>query len=257
MAECLVNGLRLHYQRMGSGGTPVLFLHGLVMDNLSSWYFTAGHRIACQQETLLMDLRGHGKSERPTTGYKVRDFRSDVLSLLEQLDLEGPVHAVGNSFGGLLALSLAVHHPERVASIFLVDAHIGASGWGAEMTRTLRKEGEERDTLIAEHFKSWLGRNSSRKRNRLARVASTLVYETSLLDDLEESEGITADQLKGIRVPVRGIYGSRSDLANDVNDLSDAIDDFDVQWVEGASHSVLWEATDEVVSKIQAWVEQS
>ena len=254
MAEFSSNGLRIHYQHLGSGGTPVLFLHGLVMDNLSSWYFTAGHRVGCNQEAILMDLRGHGKSERPASGYRVEDLLEDVVSLLNHLQIQQPVHVVGNSFGGLLALSLAVHHPARVASVFLVDAHMGAQGWGEEMTKTLRKEGEERDALIAEHFKSWLGRHRGRKRNRLAQVASSLVYGTSLLDDLEASEDITKDQLQSLSMPIRGIYGSQSDLAADVQVLAESIPDFEVAWFEGATHSVLWEATEDVVKGIQHWV---
>ena len=64
MAEVEVRGLKLHVQRLGEGGRPVVFLHGLVMDNLSSWYFTVANPVAQQRSVLLYDLRGHGRSGR-------------------------------------------------------------------------------------------------------------------------------------------------------------------------------------------------
>ncbi len=40
MAEVIAGGVRFHVQRLGGGDRTVVFLHGLVMHNLSSWYFT-------------------------------------------------------------------------------------------------------------------------------------------------------------------------------------------------------------------------
>ena len=171
--------------------------------------------------------------------------------------MSGPVHVVGNSFGGLLALAMAVHAPERIASLFLVDAHVGATGWGRKMSESLRKEGDERDALIAEHFQDWLGRHSERKRNRLAKAASALVLDTRLLQDLEESMELSGEDLEGISVPVRGMYGTESDLAGDVAFLKRHLPAISVRWVEGASHSVLWEDTQGVVEEIMAWVRRS
>ncbi|HWL88800.1 MAG TPA: alpha/beta fold hydrolase, partial [Polyangiaceae bacterium] len=71
MADVLVRGVRLHVQRMGvadpseNRGRRVVFLHGLVMDNLSSWYFTVANVVAAFADVVLYDLRGHGLSDRP------------------------------------------------------------------------------------------------------------------------------------------------------------------------------------------------
>src|SRR5258708_25996152 len=104
MAEVQVNKLRFHVQRLGAGPPTVLFLHGLVMDNLSSFYFTFANPVAQRAEAVLVDLRGHGKSDRPPRGYALADFESDLAALVETMDLKPPLHLVGNSFGGLLAL---------------------------------------------------------------------------------------------------------------------------------------------------------
>ena len=111
MAETTANGLCFHYQSLGAGRGDerlVVFLHGLVMDNLSSWYFTVANPVATRTEVLLYDLRGHGKTERPKTGYAVSDHVDDLTALLDALELsDRPLELVGNSFGGILAMAFA------------------------------------------------------------------------------------------------------------------------------------------------------
>src|SRR5688500_6087809 len=182
MAEALVHGVRLHYQRLGTpGATPVVFLHGLVMDNLSSWYFSVANAVAAHADVLLYDLRGHGKSERPAHGYGLPDMVADLAGLLDATVGVTPVVLVRNSFGGLLALAVALRVPRRVQSLVLVDAHLGDDGFGEKMASTLELQGPQRDRRIAESFKDWTGRHSDRKRNRLAATAGDLVAHTSLV----------------------------------------------------------------------------
>ncbi len=254
MPELIANGIRFHVQDLGTGGTPVVFLHGLVMDNLSSWYFTAGTRVAQKQRAILVDLRGHGRTERTTSGYDLDTQCRDVLEVLDALNITEPVHVVGNSFGGYLALHVALHSPEQVASVFLVDGHIGGTNWGSSMAASLRVEGEERDRLIAHHFQSWLGRHSARKRNRLAQTARQLIVETSLVADLEASSTLCSERLATLQMPIGGLYGTDSELAKDVRSLQEALPNWDLKWISGASHSVLWEHTERVVEEIQEWV---
>src|SRR4030042_1829524 len=136
MALAEVNNLRIHYQFIGEGKRIIVFNHGLVMDNLSSWYFTRGNKAATFARVLLYDLRGHGKSSRPKSGYKVSDFVRDLYDILGILNIKDKVFLVGNSFGGLLNLAFAINHPERVQGIILVDSHVSDKDFAAEMKST-------------------------------------------------------------------------------------------------------------------------
>ncbi|MFI5302391.1 MAG: alpha/beta fold hydrolase, partial [Polyangiales bacterium] len=201
MADAIVRGVRVHYQRIGvapdEGRAPmrVVFVHGLVMDNLASWYFSVASAVAAFADVLLFDLRGHGLSERPATGYTVDDLVLDLAALLDATLGEGPIVLVGNSVGALIATRFALKFPGRTSGLVLVDGHLGDTDFGERMKATLSLTGVDADRAIAETFKDWLGRHSERKRNRLADHARKLVYETSLVDDLRATPAVTGDEL--------------------------------------------------------------
>ena len=255
MAEVAANGLRHHVQRLGSRGAepPVVFVHGLVMDNLSSFYFTLANPVAERTEAILYDLRGHGLSERPARGYTVAELVGDLAGLLDALDVPRAV-LVGNSFGGLLALAFASAHPARVARLALIDAHDGTDGWAAQMASTLALRGDARDAKIAESFQAWLGRHSERKRNRLARAAEALVEGTSLIADLRGSPPLTAAELARIPCPTLALYGERSDVRARGEELARTLPACTLHVLPGCTHSVLWEATAEVRTRVVAFV---
>jgi pimeloyl-ACP methyl ester carboxylesterase len=246
LADVTANGVRHHVQRLGTGVRTVVFIHGLVMDNLSSFYFTLANPIAEFREVVLYDLRGHGMSERPAAGYSVASLVADLAAILDALGITHPVALAGNSFGGLVALAFTAAHPERVERLALIDAHDGTGGWAAQMAGTLTLRGDARDAKIGETFQAWLGRHSERKRNRLARAAEALVEGTSLIADLQASPAMTIDQLAAIRCPVLAVYGERSDVLARGQALAAALPACTLHVLPGCSHSVLWEATADV-----------
>lgn len=259
MADVVARGLRFHVQRLGAGREPagplVVFLHGLVMDNLSSFYFTLANPIAGVAEVLLYDLRGHGMSERPPAGYGLDEMVADLEALLDAVAPGRAVFAVGNSFGGLLGLAFAAKRPERVRGLVLVDGHLGERGWTEKMAATLELEGAERDARIAESFASWLGRHSERKSTRLARTAAALVHDTTLVADMRASAALDDAALRRVECPVLAIYGEASDLRGEAERLARLLPRCELHVLPGCSHSVLWEATAAVRETVVRWVE--
>ena len=251
MADVVANGVRHHVQRLGAGANKtVVFVHGLVMDNLSSFYFTLANPVAAHAEVILYDLRGHGLSDRPPRGYAVSDFVADLAALLP----DRPVHVVGNSFGGVVALALAAAHPARVASLALIDAHDGTAGWAAQMAATLALKGDARDAKIAASFQHWLGRHSEKKRTKLARHAEALVEHTTLVADLRGSPPLDEPALRAVACPVLAIYGADSDVRARGEALARILPRCELAIVPGATHSVLWEQTALVRGRIVEWI---
>ena len=252
MADVTVRGVRLHTQRLGKAGASprVVFVHGLVMDNLASWYFSVANAVAGFADVLLYDLRGHGLSERPASGYGVDEMAKDLEALLDQTLGPYPVVVVGNSFGALLAVTFALRFPARVAGLVLVDGHLGDHGFAERMTATLSLRGEDADRQIAESFKHWLGRHSERKRTRLAEHARALVLETSLVADLRATAPLAANDFARIDVPTLALYGEHSDLIAQSRPLVHRMPQAKLEVLAGCTHSILWEATAEVRDRI-------
>ncbi len=248
-------GLRFFYQRLGQGSHTVVFLHGLIMDNLSSWYFTLANRVAEQSDVILYDMRGHGRSDRPAEGYKVQDAVSDLRAILDGLSVSYPVHLVGNSFGGLVALSFAATYPQDVASMALVDAHAATSLWQDAMRQDFALGVEERYKKVGAAFQHWLNRHSSRKVTNLARAAHALGLETTLRQDIESSQIMTDEDFARVTCPVLGLYGEHTDIRETAELLASKVPHFTLEYMAGCTHSILWEALPQVRDRICGWLD--
>src|SRR3989442_77837 len=93
MATVVANGIKMHYQRIPPVGSQVenapivVFIHGLMVDTLASFYFTMAGPVAdAGYEVILYDLRGHGRSEDVASGYRMVDFVEDLTGLLDALN---------------------------------------------------------------------------------------------------------------------------------------------------------------------------
>ncbi|NOX60501.1 MAG: alpha/beta fold hydrolase [Chloroflexi bacterium] len=113
-----VNDVKLYYEVEGQGD-PVLFLHGLGSSG-EAWFFQR-EPFAAKYRVILLDTRGHGRSDKPPGPYSVPMFADDVAAFLHRLDV-GPVHVVGLSMGGMIAFQLAVDHPDLVRSLVIVNS---------------------------------------------------------------------------------------------------------------------------------------
>jgi pimeloyl-ACP methyl ester carboxylesterase len=262
MAELIINGLKCHYQLTAPAEHLVVYLHGLVMDNLSSGYFTIAQAFK-EQQLLLYDFRGHGLSERPLTGYTIDDFVEDLYALILAVKKNDPapkVSLIGVSFGGLIALAFAQKYPEYCLSLVLLEAHLYHQGFKDQMLKTLQLTGADREQMIAKNFEHWIGRHQSRRRLKLAEKASELVYQTSLLDDLDRSPAMEREDLSQIACPVLAIYGTQSDALSTANILQEELAQLEMIWLENVGHAILWEKTDVIVQHtldflVKIWAE--
>jgi pimeloyl-ACP methyl ester carboxylesterase len=121
MPEAIRDGVRIHYEEAGSGGPPLLFVHGWCCDHgyfqPQFDHFAGAHRVVA------IDQRGFGASDRPEHEYSIEGFADDVGWLCGQLGLERPV-IVGHSLGGAVALATAARFPELPSGIVLCDPGI-------------------------------------------------------------------------------------------------------------------------------------
>jgi pimeloyl-ACP methyl ester carboxylesterase len=113
-----VEGLPIRYLTVGTG-PPLVLLHG-AGDNTLDWRWVMPH-LAATHRVYAPDLPGSPDSARPTVDYSPVFFERFLAAFVDALEI-GPATFVGNSFGGLIALRLALSEPARVTALILVDS---------------------------------------------------------------------------------------------------------------------------------------
>ncbi len=109
------NEIRIHLLAGGQGRAVVL-LHGLT-DWARAWEPTHAWLDA---RIIAPDLRGHGLSQKPRSGYTLTTFAADVAGVVEELGA-APATLIGHSLGAIVALYVAAHHGCAVRALILVD----------------------------------------------------------------------------------------------------------------------------------------
>lgn len=108
-----INGINLHYEISGRGKSLV-FIHGLgssTRDWEKQVEFFSEH-----YEVITVDLRGHGRSDKPDGLYSIQMFADDTAQLLKMI-AKTPAHIVGLSMGSSVAFHLAIDYPHIVESL--------------------------------------------------------------------------------------------------------------------------------------------
>ncbi len=118
MATVNVHGADLYVADSGGSGEPVLFLHGFLFDGRQ--YDAQVQALRDTFRCVTVDFRGQGRSAPARGGYQVEQHAADVLTVIRRLEL-GPVHLVGLSMGGFVALRLAARQPGLLRSLTLLN----------------------------------------------------------------------------------------------------------------------------------------
>lgn len=116
-----VNNRAVHIQEFNRGAREtVLLIHGM-FSNLSVYYFNIAPILAQHFHVVMYDMKSHGMSERCRDGYDLNAMSDDLQELMDALKLKS-VFLAGYSFGGLVALKMAIRYPERVKKLAVIEA---------------------------------------------------------------------------------------------------------------------------------------
>jgi pimeloyl-ACP methyl ester carboxylesterase len=127
MRTVVANGIVLECASSGNGD-PVLFIHGALIAH--SFEPILSHpALAGRYRLTTYHRRGYEGSAHPMAMATIADQAADCGALLEQLGIDR-AHVVGHSFGGVIALNLAMHSPDVVATLTLLEPALvlGANG---------------------------------------------------------------------------------------------------------------------------------
>jgi 3-oxoadipate enol-lactonase len=116
------DGARLDCLLDGPGqGVPVLFCHSI--GTSAALWAPQVRPLAVRRPVIRFDARGHGRSSAPPGEYTIDQLGQDALAVMDAFHATA-AHVVGLSMGGLVAMWIGIHAPERVRSLVL--AHTGA-----------------------------------------------------------------------------------------------------------------------------------
>jgi pimeloyl-ACP methyl ester carboxylesterase len=137
MTKAQVNGIRLYYEEHGSGA-PILCIHAAGSSALM--WADAIEELARHGRVIAYDRRGCTRSERPDPYERtsVAEQADDAAALLDAL-AAAPAVVIGRSYGGAVAIDLALRYPDRVRALALLEGDaLGLSPAGLEWTKAIR-----------------------------------------------------------------------------------------------------------------------
>lgn len=177
--------ISLHYLEKGQG-EPLILLHGNGEDNsyfvYQVAYFSRFYRV------IAIDTRGHGQSPRGTAPFSIQQFAEDLRGFLDQHEIP-KAHILGFSDGGNIALTFALHYPERVDRLILNGANLFPAGV---------KPTVQLPIVLGYHTASLFAKRSPKAKENAA-----------LLGLMVKEPNIRPEELNGLTVPTLVIAGTK------------------------------------------------
>jgi pimeloyl-ACP methyl ester carboxylesterase len=256
----LSDGLRLFYEDQGQG-EPVVLVHGLRCSHV-----TWRHQIPVLAEryrVIAPDIRGHGDSDKPAGPYTVDLWISDLVQLLDQLELPRVV-LIGHSLGAGLVQAFAFAHQDRLRGMALIATSPERS---PRVSENLKKSAEiaqrERRLPPAEAtVRARLGKGFAEAHpdevliEARSMVSDPLAYAASCLAN-SGHRSWTA-RLHEITIPVLYMGGDedRADVAANARIYGEHLPDVETHVLPGVGHFVPFEAPDTVNELLLGFLER-
>ena len=269
-----VGELDLHVLEAGQG-PPVLMLHGWPQH---AWCWRKviplladHHRLICP------DLRGFGWSEAPGTGYDPETFAADALALMDALDLDR-AHVIAHDWGGFAAFLMALHRPERVDRMVILNTaapwvdpspalvpalartwYVVALAVAGEtlarskperMAESFRRDLVNPDAITPDDALAYAGRLSEPQ----CAHATKMLYRSYLRAALEAMLRPRYQHMRLTR-PTRFLFGTNDAAISPVmlRGMEDHADDLELELVDGAGHFIAEEQPGLVADRAKAF----
>jgi pimeloyl-ACP methyl ester carboxylesterase len=234
-------GVKIHYYVEGQG-EPVLLIHGFAASVQVQWELPGIVRaLAKDHRVLVMDVRGHGKSDKPTDVKKYGpEMVEDAVRLLDHLKIK-KAHVVGYSMGALITGKLLATHPDRLLSATLGGA--GVVPAGAKMPPFVEELADslEQGKGIGPLLLALTPPGKSKPPEALIQQANRMLVgdRAKALAAVVRSWkdlAVTKEQLRANKVPVLVLIGADDPLKQSVDLIKDDLANLKIVKIDGADH---------------------
>ncbi|OUS95638.1 alpha/beta hydrolase [Rhodococcus sp. NCIMB 12038] len=252
-----VDGVRIAYRTVGDG-EPLVLVHGTALSHAIWRGFGYVAALRDRYRLILVDLRGHGRSDKPhdEDAYAMDLLSGDVLAVLDHLELPS-AHVLGYSLGGRVALALAVGAPDRLESLIVGG---GSSLPQAGAFDRLFFPGCI-DVLERDGMDAFLGQWNARRAwpidagTRVAFMANDAKALAAYMRRSGVEPGVDDDVLRRIAVPTLLFVGSEdAERIGDTRRVAALIPGASLAILPGFDHSTAVAASTEVLAAVEPFL---
>ena len=250
------DGVRIAYHEVGAGDPAIIFIHGAYSNRggfgFQEDYFSPNHRC------VMVDLRGHGESDKPDEIYTMDRHGHDVAELIGHLGLERPV-LVGQSMGGQAIIAAAAHYPEIVGAIASLDSPSNIPGWHQRFhgpyDHLMTKDGPFRDTLIAFLSAAYLPTDHPSRLGTMAERLAEVPDHVILNSWQGKMDYDPTETLRGVRCPYLYIDCGQPDI--DLDLVRELCPQVVIGKTVGAGHKALQDVPDQINAMLNRFIEHA
>lgn len=235
------NGVRIHYTDEGNG-TPIILVHGFAVNADLNWRWggcvrklrNAGYRV------IMLDVRGHGLSDKPRdpAAYGT-ELSDDIVRLMDHLGIP-KAHVAGYSMGGFITMKTIERHPERLLSGIVCGA-----GW-SELNEEILALFKEIVTAMEQRrsvapITHWL-----EVKKRAPEIQCKIVdFVVGLFNDLDaivnvfrtfEALSVPEEALRKNTVPTLVLVGTKDGIRVTSDQLPGLMQNLQLVYIEGGDH---------------------
>ena len=265
MGKVTIRGVSINYRTLGHGEDVVL-IHGLAA-NQGFWNPAVLMPLVRKCRVTLLDLRGHGHSSMPAKGYSSRELAGDLQALFQYIGIERAT-LIGHSYGGVVALHIAVLYPDIVKRLVLADTRVRVfqphlcsrevlenkkfaaklALLGLQLPENEQETGlwlleqlampkwREKKLLqrakIFFPFGGWNSTHGHRAADRWLKLMNT----TSAKNDFQELAGLTREKIAAVDKPILAICGASSSAVQTQKALQALVPHCQISTIPGAGH---------------------
>ena len=216
--ETTVLGHRIYYLEAGRGD-PVVLLHGMGGEG-ARWMPTI-KALTPHFRIIAPDQIGFGQSDKPLTSYHSGVFAGFLAGFMQAIAVPRAT-LIGQSMGAGVALYLAVHHPEMVERLVLVngvgfrmasDPPPPPPNWHARQIANAGTLEESREYLQKLYYNHSLVTDALVEQNLILRLRSAYTIESMQTANARGLGGVNEEELRGIKAPTLLVWGMNDPLS--------------------------------------------
>jgi 3-oxoadipate enol-lactonase len=259
MSTTKVGDLNMEYYVEGSG--PPLFMIMGLGGQSSSWGDPLLQGLQKHFTTIRFSNRGTGATDKPGTGFTIRQMAEDAAGLMRGIGVE-KAHVFGISMGGMIAQELVLNHPGQVQGLVLGCTNCGPAHSVAVAAQTIARFGQIMQLPVQERIQRYwetcvTPEFMEERADFLRQIVEVGMKTPTPIETFGMQFGAvqsfdTFDRLPQVKSPTLILHGDRDLLVPVANAeiLHERIPGSQVRIIEGTGHCFFWERSDEVIDEI-------